>query len=124
MEEVIGIREKFPTKVPVIVERYQRERYLPLLDKTKFLVPQELTMTQFITIIRKKTEKQGHRTPQHVLVLWRYDNRAVMDRINHEAAGLEAQACKCHGKGQGHELQGPVCGTHPILLKEQNLALR
>ncbi|XP_015280056.1 PREDICTED: microtubule-associated proteins 1A/1B light chain 3C [Gekko japonicus] len=52
MEEVIGIREKFPTKVPVIVERYQRERYLPLLDKTKFLVPQELTMTQFITIIR------------------------------------------------------------------------
>ncbi|EHH24830.1 hypothetical protein EGK_08555 [Macaca mulatta] len=51
-EEVAGIRAKFPNKIPVVVERYPRETFLPLLDKTKFLVPQELTMTQFLSIIR------------------------------------------------------------------------
>ncbi len=52
IEEVQGIRAKFPNKIPVIVERFHKERALLALDKTKFLVPQELTMSQFITIIR------------------------------------------------------------------------
>uniref|UniRef100_A0A674NHY9 Microtubule-associated protein 1 light chain 3 gamma n=1 Tax=Takifugu rubripes TaxID=31033 RepID=A0A674NHY9_TAKRU len=53
-QEVAGIRSKFPNKVPVIIERYEGEKYLPPLDKTKFLVPHELTMTQFVTIIRNR----------------------------------------------------------------------
>ncbi|XP_047561735.1 microtubule-associated proteins 1A/1B light chain 3C [Lutra lutra] len=53
-EEVAGIRAKFPNKIPVIVERYPGEKFLPLLDKTKFLVPQELTMTQFLSVIRSR----------------------------------------------------------------------
>ncbi|KAF6274672.1 microtubule associated protein 1 light chain 3 gamma [Rhinolophus ferrumequinum] len=57
-EEVAGIRAKFPNKIPggnsrqVVVERYSREKFLPPLDKTKFLVPQELTVAQFLSIIR------------------------------------------------------------------------
>ncbi|XP_037006814.2 microtubule-associated proteins 1A/1B light chain 3C [Artibeus jamaicensis] len=53
-EEVAGIRAKFPNKIPVVVERYSKEKSLPVLDKTKFLVPQELTMTQFLSIIRSR----------------------------------------------------------------------
>jgi microtubule-associated protein 1 light chain len=53
-DEVASIRSKFPQKVPVIVERYHKEKDLPLLDKTKFLVPEELTMSQFVTIIRNR----------------------------------------------------------------------
>lgn len=54
IEEVQGIRTKFPNKVPVIVERFHKERTLIQLDKSKFLVPQELTMSQFVTIIRNR----------------------------------------------------------------------
>lgn len=40
----------------IIVERSPKERSLPRLDKTKFLVPQELSMGKFMTIIRYKME--------------------------------------------------------------------
>lgn len=55
-EEVNGIKFKFPSKIPVIVERYYKESSLPILDKSKFLVPQDLTMSQFITIIRNRMQ--------------------------------------------------------------------
>ncbi|XP_075688421.1 microtubule-associated protein 1 light chain 3 gamma isoform X2 [Rhinoderma darwinii] len=56
MSEVIGIKAKFPTKIPVIVERYHKEKYLPLLDKIKFLVPRDLSMSQFVNIIRNRMD--------------------------------------------------------------------
>lgn len=58
-QEVANIRSKFPNKIPVIVERYGREGSLPLLDKTRFLVPQELTMSQFVTILRNRMQLQS-----------------------------------------------------------------
>ncbi|KAL4622984.1 microtubule-associated proteins 1A/1B light chain 3C-like [Arapaima gigas] len=54
--EVCSIRSKFPNKLPVIVERCVREKHLPLLDKTKFLVPHELTLGQFLCLLRSKID--------------------------------------------------------------------
>lgn len=34
------------------MQRFSKETNLPHLDKSKFLVPQEITMSQFVTIIR------------------------------------------------------------------------
>nr|XP_004931347.2 uncharacterized protein LOC101746017 isoform X2 [Bombyx mori] len=53
-EEVMAIKSKFPTKIPLIVERYHKERNLPTLDKKKFLVPEDITMSQFLVIIRNR----------------------------------------------------------------------
>ncbi|KAH9415125.1 Microtubule-associated proteins 1A/1B light chain 3C [Dermatophagoides pteronyssinus] len=61
-EEVLGIRAKFPNKIPIIVERSTKERYLPRLDKTKFLVPQELTMGRFMTVIRNRMNLNGRQS--------------------------------------------------------------
>jgi microtubule-associated protein 1 light chain len=36
----------------VIVERFDQELSLPHLQKSKFLVPQELSMSQLITVVR------------------------------------------------------------------------
>ncbi|KAL8164121.1 UNVERIFIED_CONTAM: Microtubule-associated proteins 1A/1B light chain 3C [Gekko kuhli] len=52
--EVDEIREKYPNKIPVVVERYHKEKELPVLGKTKFLVSQDLPMSQFMLTIRSR----------------------------------------------------------------------
>ncbi|XP_032881828.1 microtubule-associated proteins 1A/1B light chain 3C-like [Amblyraja radiata] len=48
------IRSKYPQKVPVIVERYPGEVYLSSLERTKYLVPQDVIMGHFNAIIRNR----------------------------------------------------------------------
>ena len=54
LAESSDTREKFPTKIPVIVERYVKEKTLPLMDKTKFLISKGISMSQFAAIIRDR----------------------------------------------------------------------
>jgi hypothetical protein len=51
--EVDRIRAKYPTKIPIIVER-NKSSSIEELDKSKFLVPADLTVGQFLHIIRKR----------------------------------------------------------------------
>lgn len=55
--EVERIREKHPDRIPVLVKR-GRSSDLPMVDKSKYLVPIDFTMGQFIFTIRKRIKLQ------------------------------------------------------------------
>jgi|UniRef100_A0A6C0GZC3 GABA(A) receptor-associated protein len=55
LNESINIRNRFYGRIPVIVEvALNASRDLPIIDKSKFLVPGDLTLGQFIFIIRRR----------------------------------------------------------------------
>ena len=49
------IRKKYPDRIPIICEKSVRNSLLlPDLDKSKYLVPHDLTIGQFMYVIRKR----------------------------------------------------------------------
>lgn len=48
------IKEKFTGRYPIIVEKSNLANDIPDIDKNKFLVPGDLTFSQFMAIIRKR----------------------------------------------------------------------
>ena len=53
LEQYKKITESHPNKVPVIVERAPSAE-VPEIDKNKYLVPSDLTVAQFLCLIRKR----------------------------------------------------------------------
>ncbi|XP_021766869.1 autophagy-related protein 8C-like [Chenopodium quinoa] len=51
--EASRIREKYPDRIPVIVEKAERTD-IPDIDKKKYLVPADLTVGQFVYVVRKR----------------------------------------------------------------------
>lgn len=52
-KESSRIKAKYPDRIPVICERSVKSG-LAKIDKTKYLVPTDLTMGQFVYVIRKR----------------------------------------------------------------------
>lgn len=52
--ETNKIREKYPQKYPIIVQRSPKDTLLHDLDNHKFLVPYDMVLTDFTNIIRRK----------------------------------------------------------------------
>jgi len=42
--------------VQVIVERYKKEKLLPAMDKSKFLLPEDLSVAQFSSVVRSHSQ--------------------------------------------------------------------
>ena len=65
--EAEKIREKWPDRVPCIVERADSSRNnIPSIDKKKYLVPESMTFGQFIHVIRKRIKL----TPEQAIFLY------------------------------------------------------
>lgn len=52
--EADRIKKKFPDRIPVIVERANKCTNVPAIDKNKYLVPVDLTVGQFVYVVRKR----------------------------------------------------------------------
>ena len=50
------IKREHPDKTAIIVERASNEKNLPILDKSKFLVPAHVTMHEFTRVLRRRLE--------------------------------------------------------------------
>ena len=59
-DECERVRLQFPDKIPVICEKDPNSK-IQEIDKTKYLVPMDLTVAQFSLMIRKRVEiaKEG-----------------------------------------------------------------
>ena len=53
-KESSRLLEKYPERVPVIIERSENSKHLTIIDKNKYLVPKDLTMSQLLWVIRKR----------------------------------------------------------------------
>jgi microtubule-associated protein 1 light chain len=54
LEQTKDMMRKYPDKIPVIVEKYIKEKELPDLERCRFLVPFDATMSQLVMIIRAR----------------------------------------------------------------------
>lgn len=48
------IREKYPDRIPIIVTRALQSKDVPDITRRKFLVPNDLQISQFMYVLRKR----------------------------------------------------------------------
>lgn len=55
-QEAHRVMDKYPDRIPVICERDPRDNTLPPDKKKKFLIPRDMTIGQFVYVIRSRVK--------------------------------------------------------------------
>lgn len=69
------VRRKYPDRVPIICERMDGS-HIEDIDKKKYLVPGDLTMGQFIFVIRKRLKLNSEKA------IFLFTNNKIMPTIS------------------------------------------
>lgn len=66
-EEATHVIYKYPDRIPIICEKNRNASHdCPNIDKSKYLVPRDLTMGQFLYVVRKRL----HLAPEKAIFLF------------------------------------------------------
>lgn len=57
LEESEKVKQRYPERIPIIIEKDPTSK-IKEIDRTKFLVPNDITIADLMLIIRKKLELQ------------------------------------------------------------------
>ena len=84
--ESTRIKENYPDRIPIIINKNPKCTNLPDITKKKYLVPVDLTIGQFIYVIRNRIEV----TPEQALFLFVNDtlpptSQTIKDVYNNHA---------------------------------------
>jgi len=66
LQESLRVLTKYPDRKPIICEKSRQQRDLPDIDKRKYLVPNDLTIAQFMYVIRNRMKLR----PEEALFLF------------------------------------------------------
>lgn len=58
--ECRNVLTKYPDRIPVIVQPRKNNNQLPKIDKSKYIVPSDLTFSQFIYVVRRRLRLDSH----------------------------------------------------------------
>jgi GABA(A) receptor-associated protein len=56
LSESTRIRSKYPERIPIILEQCPSSNIVPVVDRSKYLVPDHLTLGQFLVVIRQRIQ--------------------------------------------------------------------
>ena len=52
LNESVRIRQKYPNRIPIVCEKDPRSTDIPDIDRKKYLVPLDLSIANFMYVIR------------------------------------------------------------------------